>query len=57
MPQTVVQFQIRMPPMLHDKVAGLALKNGESMNVLIVRFLTEAVEAREKPSAIPKVEP
>jgi predicted HicB family RNase H-like nuclease len=57
MPQTVVLIQIRMPPALHEELASLAEETGGSLNVLIVRFLAEAVEAREKPSAIPKVKP
>jgi predicted HicB family RNase H-like nuclease len=52
MPQTVVHFPARMPPVLHEKLASLAEEIGESLNALVVRFLTEAAEA--KTSVVPK---
>jgi predicted HicB family RNase H-like nuclease len=56
MPQTIVHFQIRMPPALHEKLASLAEEVGDSLNTVVVRFLTEAAEAeaKRKPVVIPR---
>lgn len=43
MPETVVHFQLRMPPELHEKLSTQA-KNGRiSLNALIVTFLDRVV--------------
>jgi predicted HicB family RNase H-like nuclease len=46
MPESVVHFQIRMPPALHERLASLAMERKESLNVLIVDALRAALEAR-----------
>ncbi|WP_422932129.1 toxin-antitoxin system HicB family antitoxin [Singulisphaera sp. PoT] len=46
MPATVVHFQIRMPPPLHERLASLAREQGHSLNSLIVTILEEANERR-----------
>jgi len=46
MPETVVHFQIRMPPSSHETLASRARNEKRSLNVLIVSLLTQAVERR-----------
>jgi hypothetical protein len=46
MPETVVNFQIRMPPALHERLASLALERKESLNAMVVEALRAAVEAK-----------
>jgi predicted HicB family RNase H-like nuclease len=46
MPETVVHFQIRMPPALHERLASLALEHKESLNAMVVETLRAAVEAK-----------
>jgi predicted HicB family RNase H-like nuclease len=56
MPASVVQFQVRMPPALHEKLASLAHDNRESINSFVVRYLAAGVDAREarrEPVVIP----
>ena len=36
MPETVVHFQIRMPPVLHEQLASWAKEDKASLNALIV---------------------
>jgi predicted HicB family RNase H-like nuclease len=48
MPETVVHFQIRMPPALHEQLASWAKEDKASLNALIVGLLEKAVEAHEK---------
>ena len=43
MPETVVHFQIRIPPDLHEKVASWAKDDKESLNALVVETLRKAV--------------
>ena len=50
MPATVVHFQIRMPPALHEKLANWAIKDRESINNLIVGILERAEEGHRAPS-------
>ncbi|MBX6314009.1 MAG: toxin-antitoxin system HicB family antitoxin [Isosphaeraceae bacterium] len=51
MPETVVHFQIRMPPALHEQLASWAKEDKASLNALIVGLLEKAVEQHEaKPS-------
>ena len=47
MPETVVHFQIRMPPTLHERLASWALDKKTSLNATVVAFLKEALERRE----------
>jgi hypothetical protein len=47
MPETVVHFQIRMPPEMHEKMASRARDSKLSLNALIVGILSEAIERAE----------
>ena len=47
MPETVVHFQIRMPPHLHEELATWAKDEKASLNALVVELLQRAVEAYE----------
>ena len=47
MPETVVHFQIRMPPLLHERLASWATNNKISLNATVVTMLKEAMERRE----------
>jgi predicted HicB family RNase H-like nuclease len=47
MPETVVHFQIRMPPILHELLASWAKEDRESLNMLVVRILEQAVHRRD----------
>ncbi|WP_044252145.1 toxin-antitoxin system HicB family antitoxin [Isosphaera pallida] len=44
MPETVVHFQIRMPPALHERLASRAREQKASLNALIVGILEQAVQ-------------
>jgi hypothetical protein len=46
-PETVVHFQIRMPPATHERLASRAREEKSSLNALIVAILTEAFERHE----------
>ncbi|MEW4568819.1 toxin-antitoxin system HicB family antitoxin [Tautonia sp. JC769] len=48
MPETVVHFQIRMPPALHEQLASWAKEDKASLNALIVGLLEKAVEQHSK---------
>jgi len=48
MPETVVHFQIRMPPVLHEQLASWAKDDKASLNALIVGILEKAIEQHEK---------
>ncbi|MEO6810329.1 MAG: Arc family DNA-binding protein [Isosphaeraceae bacterium] len=50
MPETVVHFQIRMPPSRHEQLASRAREEKSSLNALIVSILRDAVERREVPT-------
>ena len=50
MPATVVHFQIRMPPALHERLANWAVRDRESINNLIVGILERAEEGHRTPS-------
>jgi hypothetical protein len=57
MPQSVVKFHLCMSPALHEKLASLAHDDRVSLNTVVVRYLTAAVEAREaKTEAIPSLQ-
>jgi len=47
MPETVVHFQIRMPPDIHERLATWAKADKASLNQLVVDVLKKAVEHRE----------
>ena len=49
MPATVVHFQIRMPPALHEKLANWATNERDSINNLIVGILEKAVVRHRTP--------
>jgi predicted HicB family RNase H-like nuclease len=44
MPESVVHFQIRMPPDLYEKLASWAKDDKVSFNALVVETLQEALE-------------
>jgi predicted HicB family RNase H-like nuclease len=48
MPETVVHFQIRMPPVLHEQLASWAKEDKASLNALIVGILEKAIDVHEK---------
>jgi predicted HicB family RNase H-like nuclease len=54
MPLTVVHFQIRIPPALHERLASLAIEREQSLNALVVEALRAAVETRkvEQPDGV-----
>jgi predicted HicB family RNase H-like nuclease len=47
MPETVVHFQIRMPPALHEQLASWAKEDKASLNALIVGLLEKAVDQHD----------
>lgn len=47
MPETVVHFQIRMPPVMHERMASRAVIEKRSLNALIVAILTHAAAGRQ----------
>ena len=47
MPETVVHFQIRMPPVLHEKLASWAMNDKASINALVVEILQNALKDHE----------
>jgi predicted HicB family RNase H-like nuclease len=49
MPETVVHFQIRMPPPLHEHLSSKAREEKTSLNALIVAILRDAVERADAP--------
>ena len=44
MPESVVHFQIRMPPHQHEKLASWAKEEKISLNLLVVGILEKAIE-------------
>jgi HicB family len=46
MPESVVHFQIRMPPKQHEKLATWAKEDRVSLNLLVVGILEKAMERR-----------
>jgi predicted HicB family RNase H-like nuclease len=50
-PETVVHFQIRMPPDLHERLASRAKDEKASLNALVVGILEQAVE-RHSPKTV-----
>jgi hypothetical protein len=51
MPETVVHFQIRMPPVLHEQLASWAKEDKASLNALIVGILEKAIAQHEPKGA------
>jgi len=51
MPETVVHFQIRMPPDMHERLASWAKADKASLNLLIVDILEKAIQRREGEAA------
>jgi len=47
MPETVVHFQIRMPPALQEKLSGWAKQDKVSLNALVVETLQKALKNRQ----------
>ena len=47
MPETVVHFQIRMPPVLHERLASWSKDEKNSLNALIVSLLVQAAARRD----------
>jgi predicted HicB family RNase H-like nuclease len=47
MPETVVHFQIRMPPSLHERLSSWAKEDRASLNALVVEALQKAVKDHE----------
>ncbi len=43
MPESVVHFQIRMPPHQHEKLASWAKEEKISLNLLVVGILEKAI--------------
>jgi predicted HicB family RNase H-like nuclease len=54
MPESVVHFQIRMPPQQHEKLATWAKEDKVSLNLLVVGLLEKAMERRKTDHAAPK---
>jgi hypothetical protein len=48
MPETVVHFQIRMPPHIHESLASWAKDDKASLNALIVGLLEKALDQHVK---------
>jgi hypothetical protein len=46
MPETVVHFQIRIPPDIHERLASWAKEDKRSLNMLVVGVLEKAVANR-----------
>ena len=42
MPESVVHFQIRMPPHLHERLSSWAKDDKASLNALVVEILEKA---------------
>ena len=54
MPETVVHFQIRMPPLMHERLASRAREDKSSLNALIVAMLSQAVQEKEASAPTPQ---
>jgi hypothetical protein len=54
MPETVVHFQIRMPPPLYERLTSWAKDDHASLNVLIVGLLQKALTDHESAEAAGK---
>jgi predicted HicB family RNase H-like nuclease len=47
MPETVVHFQIRIPPDYHERLASWAKDDKASLNALVVEILQNAMKEHE----------
>jgi hypothetical protein len=54
MPETVVHFQIRMPPVLHERLTSWAMDNKTSLNATVVAMLKEALKLRAAVAQAPE---
>jgi predicted HicB family RNase H-like nuclease len=50
MPESVVHFQIRMPPQQHEQLATWAKEDKVSLNLLVVGILEKAMERHKSES-------
>jgi predicted HicB family RNase H-like nuclease len=57
MPESVVHFQIRMPPQQHERLATWAKEDKVSLNLLVVGILEKAMERHNAESATAKSSP
>ena len=46
MPESVVYYQIRMPPVLHEQLASWAREDKASLRMLVIGILEQAVDRR-----------
>ena len=53
MPETVVHFQVRMPPTLHEHLASRAREEKTSLNALVVAILRDAMVSHQEELAAP----
>lgn len=56
MPETVVHFQIRMPPKIHESLASWAKADKASLNALIVGLLEKALDDHSVPEESKDIE-
>jgi hypothetical protein len=52
MPETVVHFQIRIPPDIHERLTSWAKEEKLSLNMLVVGTLEKAVSGRDGEAAM-----
>jgi hypothetical protein len=52
MAETVVHFQIRMPPSIYEHLASRGRAEKSSFNALIVSLLSEALKRRDSPTTL-----
>ena len=57
MPESVVHFQIRMPPQQHEKLATWAKEDKVSLNLLVVGILEKAMENHKSEACNFQVQP
>jgi predicted HicB family RNase H-like nuclease len=57
MPESVVHFQIRMPPQQHEKLATWAKEDKVSLNLLVVGILEKAMERHHSETGTAKSSP
>jgi predicted HicB family RNase H-like nuclease len=57
MPESVVHFQIRMPPQQHEKLATWAKEDKVSLNMLVVGILETAMERHKSEAGSGKHSP
>jgi hypothetical protein len=57
MPETVVHFQLRMPPELHERLSNKARTGRVSLNALIVQLLDTAARVNGREDGRPTLAP